>query len=163
MQLGEIPPLRRTGSASEGEIDVEVEPRRIDPAEILAVEVAHPRVIGGRVEDVLVRRAAAVEVMAALVGEELNVAAKTARPRVGEGLMGRHVLHRKIDPRAGVGEHLVHGRGCRVAVALLARRAEVGRDRDRVERAFHALEDARRDPVVRRKTTRGADDPLVLP
>ena len=76
--------------------------------------------------------------------------------------MGRHVLHREIDPRAGVGEHLIHGRGRRVAVALPARRAEVGRDRNGVERALHAFENPRGHPIVRRKPAGCPHDALRL-
>ena len=76
--------------------------------------------------------------------------------------MGRHVLHREIDPRAGVGEHLIHARGRRVAVTLLARRAEVGRDRDGVERALHAFENPRGHPIVRRKPAGCPHDALRL-
>ena len=162
VQLGEISVGSGTGPAGEIEIHVKVEPRRVDTAKVFAIEIPHPRVVGRCVEDIAVGCAAAVEVRTALVSEQLNRPAEGRCARVGQGAVDRHLLHRVVDGRAGVGKHLVDRRGRRVGIALRPRRAEVGRDGDGIKRALHGIEDACRHPIVRGEATRHAHDTLVL-
>jgi hypothetical protein len=70
--------------ASELEVIVEIQAGGIEATEVLAVDVAHPWIVRRRVEGVLVRCAATVEVRATLVGDELDRPAEAGLPVAGQ-------------------------------------------------------------------------------
>ena len=76
--------------------------------------------------------------------------------------MGANPADRRPDGRAGVGEDRVDRRGRRIGGSLRVVGAEIGGDRDRVERPAHALDHAVGHPIVRRPAARHPHEPRRL-
>ena len=147
MQFGEVAPGRGPVSSRELEVDIQVEAGGIDRPEVVAIDVTHARIVGGRVEGGLVGRAAAVEVGPALVGHEADAAAEPLRPLAGQPVVRRHPLHGRGDVGTRIGQDAVDGGRGGGGLALGVGGRDVGGDGDRVEGPAHALGDPVAHPV----------------
>ena len=162
VQFRKITPGRRAGATRELEVDVQVHTCGIEAAQVFPGDVAHPRIVCRRIKRGLIRRVAAIQVRAALVGDELDIPPEAALPRSGQRLVFFRPLQGGGDIGPRVGQHPIDSRRSGIGRPLPVGRSDVGGDRDGVKGTSHALDDPVRHPVDGRPACRHADEPIGL-